>query len=111
MPLVLLSFFTAPKRSFLLMPMKRVMHKETMAKKKSGNPLTSWVHLEFEKSDLIKPQWEGFLVGGKQVIFRSTKCIPKPPSGYRVMFLAFLLHGLSLLAHEFLRGLLSVYGV
>jgi hypothetical protein len=32
-------------------------------------------------------------------------------SGYRVMFLAFLLRGLSLPAHEFLRGLLFVYGV
>jgi hypothetical protein len=48
---------------------------------------------------------------GDQVIFPSTERIPKPPSGYRVMFLAFLLRGLSLPAHEFLRGLLFVYGV
>jgi hypothetical protein len=37
--------------------------------------------------------------------------IPKPPSGFRVMFLAFLLCGLSFPAHEFLRGLLFVYAV
>jgi hypothetical protein len=36
-----------------------------MAKKKSGNPSTSWVPSEFEKSDLIKAQREGFLVGGE----------------------------------------------
>jgi hypothetical protein len=35
----------------------------------------------------------------------------KPPSGYRVMLLAFLLRGLSFPAHEFLHGLLFVYGV
>jgi hypothetical protein len=82
-----------------------------MAKKKSGNPLMSWVPLELEESDLIMAQREGLFVGGEQVIFPSTERIPKPPSGYGVMFLAFLLRGLSLPAHEFLRGLLFVYGV
>jgi hypothetical protein len=82
-----------------------------MAKKKSGNAATSWVPLEFEESDVTKAQREEFLIEGEQVIFPSTKRIPKSPSGYRVMFLAFLLRGLSLPAHEFLRGLLFVYGV
>jgi hypothetical protein len=91
------------------MPVKRVAHKESMAKKKSGNPSISWVPSEFKESDLIKAQREGFLVGGEQVIFPSTERIPKPLSGYRVMFLAFLLRGLSLPAHEFLCGLLFVY--
>jgi hypothetical protein len=66
---------------------------------------------EFKESDLTKAQRKGFLVGGEQVIFPITERIPKPPSGYRVMFLSFLLRGLSLPAHEFLRGLLFVYGV
>jgi hypothetical protein len=72
---------------------------------------TSWVPSEFEQSDLTKAQDNGFLAGGDQVIFPSTERIPKPPSGYRVMFLAFLLRGLSFPAHKFLRGLLFVYGV
>jgi hypothetical protein len=93
------------------MPTKRVAHKEKMAKKKSGNAATSWVPSEFEESDLTMAQREGFLIGGEQVIFPSTERIPKPPSDYRVMFLTFLLHGLSLPAHEFLRGLLFVYGM
>jgi hypothetical protein len=37
--------------------------------------------------------------------------MPAPLVGYRVMFLTFLFRGLSLPVHEFLRGLLFVYGV
>jgi hypothetical protein len=93
------------------MPIKIVAHKNQMAKNKSTNASTSWVPLEFEQSDLTKAQRDRFLIGGDQVIFPSTERIPKPPSGYRVMFLAFLLCGLSLPSHEFLRGLLFVYGM
>jgi hypothetical protein len=93
------------------MPIKRVAHKEQMAKKKGGNMTTSWVPSKFKESNLTKAQTEGFLIGGEHVIFPSIERIPKPPSGYRVKFLAFLLRGLSLPAHEFLRGLLFVYGV
>jgi hypothetical protein len=82
-----------------------------MAKNKRTNTSTSWVPSEFEQSDLTKAQRDGFLVGGDQVIFPSTERIPKPPSGSRVMFLTFLLRGLCLPAHEFIRGLLFVYGV
>jgi hypothetical protein len=91
------------------MPTKKVEHK--MAKKKSGSTETSWVPLEFEESDLNKAKKEGFLAGDAPIVFPSNERIPKPPSGYRVMFLIFLLRGLSLPAHEFLRGLLFVYGV
>jgi hypothetical protein len=66
---------------------------------------------EFLQSDLTKAQKEGLIAEGDQVIFPSTERIPKPSSGYRVMFLAFLVCGLSFPAHEFLRGLLFVYGV
>jgi hypothetical protein len=62
-------------------------------------------------TDLTKAQEYGFLTGGDQVIFPSTERIAKPLSGYRVMFLAFLFRALSFLAHEFLRGLLFIYGV
>jgi hypothetical protein len=93
------------------MPSKKVAHTEKMTKKKNGNTATSWVPTEFKESDLTKAQREGFLIEGEQIIFPSTKRIPKLPSGYRVMFLAFLLRGLSLLAHKFLHGLLFVYGV
>jgi hypothetical protein len=45
------------------------------------------------------------------VTFPSTERIPKPPSGFQVMFFAFLLRDLSLPAHEFIHGLLFMYGV
>jgi hypothetical protein len=93
------------------MPTKKVARKEKMMKKKSRSATTRWVPSEFEESDLNKAKKEGFLAGAAPIIFPSTKRIPKPPSGYRVMFLAFLLHGLSLPAHKFIRGLLFVYGV
>jgi hypothetical protein len=73
--------------------------------------LTNWVPSEFSQSDLTKAQKDGLIGEGDQVIFPSIESIPKSPRGYRVMFLAFLLHGLSFPAHEFLHGLLFVYGV
>jgi hypothetical protein len=82
-----------------------------MGKSKTTNASTSWVPSEFAQVDLAKAQKDGFIAEGDQVIFPSTDRIPKPPSGYRVMFLAFLLRGLSFPAHEFLFGLLFVYGV
>jgi hypothetical protein len=93
------------------MPTKKVAHKEKMTKKKSGSMATKWVPSEFEESDLNKAKREGFLAGVAPIIFPGTERIPKPPSDYRVMFLAFLLRGLSLPSHEFLYGLLFVYGV
>jgi hypothetical protein len=87
------------------------MHKDQMSKKKSTNAVTSWVPLEFEQADLTKVRKEGFLIERDHVVFPSSERIPKPPSGYRVTFRAFLLRGLSLPAHEFLCGLLFVYGV
>ncbi|KAK1631596.1 hypothetical protein QYE76_005911 [Lolium multiflorum] len=36
---------------------------------------------------------------------------PHPPSGFRVIFVDFLIRGLSVPVHEFLRGLLFIYGI
>jgi hypothetical protein len=52
---------------------------------------TSWVPPEIEQSDLTKAQRDGFLVGGDQVIFPSTKRIPKPPDGAVLMWVILLL--------------------
>jgi hypothetical protein len=66
---------------------------------------------DFKKKDLEKAQADGLISNDDQVIFPSTERIPKLPSGFRAMFLAFLLRGLSFPAHKFLRGPLFVYGV
>jgi hypothetical protein len=52
-----------------------------------------------------------FLAESAEVAIPDDEVIPRPNEGFRVMFLSFLLCGLSLPAHEFLRGLLFVYGV
>jgi hypothetical protein len=82
-----------------------------MGKNVTVNSATSWVPSEFKQKDLEKAQANGLISADDQVTFLSTNRIPKPPSGFRVMFFDFLLRGLSLPAHEFLRGLLFIYGV
>jgi hypothetical protein len=82
-----------------------------MAKKDAKKQAVGWTASAFVETDLKKMKKEGFLAESGEVIFPSTKVIPPPLPGFRVMFLAFLLRGFSLPAHEFLRGLLSIYGV
>jgi hypothetical protein len=93
------------------MRVKSLAHKNQMGKKNITNSSTSWVPTEFLQTDLTKAQKDGPIAEGDQVVFPSPERIPKPPSSYRVMFLVFLLRSLSFPAHEFLRGLLFVYGV
>jgi hypothetical protein len=90
------------------MRVKHLATKNTMAKTSSA---TSWVASAITKKEVEKARMDGLISAQDSIKFPSTERIPKPPSGYRVMFLAFLLCGLSLPAHEFLRGLLFVYGV
>jgi hypothetical protein len=82
-----------------------------MAKKGAKKQAVGWTATALVEADLKKVKKEGFLAESVDVIFPSTEVIPAPPPGFWVMFLAFLLRGFSLPAHEFLRGLLFVYGV
>jgi hypothetical protein len=82
-----------------------------MAKKSAKKQATGWTATALVEAVLKKVKKLGFLVESEEVIFPSIEVIPAPPSGFWVMFLAFLLRGFSLLAHEFLHGLLFVYGV
>jgi hypothetical protein len=82
-----------------------------MAKKGTKTQALNWVPSSFDEADLMKAKKEGFLPASAMVVFPGDEVVPTPPVGYQVMFLAFLLCGLSLPAHKFLRGLLFVYGV
>jgi hypothetical protein len=93
------------------MRVKTCAQKNKMGKNVAANSATSWVPSVFKQKDLEKAQANGLISADDQVTFPSTERIPKPPSGFRVMFFDFLLRGLSLPTHEFLRGLLFVYGV
>jgi hypothetical protein len=90
---------------------KHLAKKNKMVKGKAANAAMSWVPSAFTQKDLDKANADGLISDSDSVIFPSTERIPKPKSGFRVMFLAFLLRGLSFPAHEFLRGLLYMYGV
>jgi hypothetical protein len=93
------------------MPIKKVVHRTKMVKKGNNKMDLKWVPSSFEESDLKKAQKEGFLLAATPVIFPIDKRVPLPLKGYRVMFLAFLLRGLSLPSDKFLCGLLFVYSM
>jgi hypothetical protein len=91
----------------------RVKHQAAKTKMTKGkaNSSTSWVPSTLTQKELDKAKADGLVSDKDSIVFPTTERIPKPSSGYRVMFLAFLLRGLSLPAHEFLHGLLYFYGV
>jgi hypothetical protein len=89
------------------MRVKHLATKSIMTKTSS----TNWVRSTITKKEVEKATADGLIIAQDSIKFLSTERIPKPPSGYRVMFLAFLLRSFSLPTHEFLRGLLFVYGV
>jgi hypothetical protein len=93
------------------MPIKRIAHRNQMEKHSAKKQAIGWTAPTVTDADLTKAMKEGFLAASVEITFPSIEIIPQPQPGYRVMFLAFLLHGLSLPAHKFLRGLLFVYGV
>jgi hypothetical protein len=70
-----------------------------MAKKGMKKQTLGWIPSSFDDTDLKKVKKEGFLSGSAEIIFPRDEAVPAPPTGYRVMFLAFLFHGLSLPAH------------
>jgi hypothetical protein len=57
-----------------------------------------------ENMSLLKNTPAESLTAGPEIV-------PRPPPRYRVIFVAFLLWGLSLPPHPFLRGLLFAYGI
>jgi hypothetical protein len=79
-----------------------------MAKKGTKNLTLKWVPSSFDDADPKKAEKKAFLLEVAPIIFLGDESVLKPPKGYRVMFLAFLLRSLSLPVHEFLCGLLFV---
>jgi hypothetical protein len=93
------------------MRVKTCAQKNKMGKSQTANSAMSWVPFDFQQKDLDKARADGLISDDDQVTFPNTERIPKPPSGFWVMFFAFFLRGLSLPAHEFLHGLLFMYDV
>jgi hypothetical protein len=90
----------------------RVKHQAQKHKMTTGkNVATSSVPFAFTQKEFEKAQADGLISNDDKVIFPGTERIPKPRDGFRVMFFAYLLRGLSLPTHEFLRGLFCLFTV
>jgi hypothetical protein len=72
------------------MHVKHLATKNTMAKTSSA---TNWVRSAITKKEVEKARTDGLIAAQDSIKFPSTERIPEPPSGYLVMFLAFLLCG------------------
>jgi hypothetical protein len=71
------------------MRVKTCAQKNKMGKSNTVNSATSWVPSDFKQKDLDKARADGLISDDDQVTFPSTERIPKPPSGFWVIFLLF----------------------
>jgi hypothetical protein len=83
------------------MPIKRVAHRSKMAKKGTKKQTLGWIPSSFDETDLKKVKNKGFLSESEEIIFPRDEVVPALRAGYRVMFVAFLLRGLSLPTNSF----------
>src|SRR3954470_12151219 len=71
-----------------------------------------WRRSETRESDLRKIRERGLIPRDREAVkLPGNEVIPRPPAGYRVMFLAFVIRGFSFPVHNFLRGLLFLYDI
>jgi hypothetical protein len=72
----------------------------------------NWAQTKVQDKELWSAEKIGILKNDPaETLATGPEIIPRPPAGFRVIFLAFLLRGLSLPLHPFLRGLLFAYGI
>jgi hypothetical protein len=71
----------------------------------------AWMKSKMETKEFKAMEKAGVLPGKGEWNAAGHKVISRPPDGFTVMFSAFLLHGLSFRAHEFLCRLLFIYNI
>jgi hypothetical protein len=72
----------------------------------------NWVQTKFLEKELQSAKKTGILKNDPaEILIAEPEIIPRPPAGFRVLFLAFLLWGFSFPPHPFLHGLLFAYGI
>jgi hypothetical protein len=84
------------------------------AKTADANPpaVGNWVQTKIGDKELASAKKVDLLKNNPaEVLAAGPEIIPQPPTGFRVIFLAFLLRGFSLPPHPFLHGLLFAYGI
>ncbi|KAK1628950.1 hypothetical protein QYE76_003265 [Lolium multiflorum] len=72
---------------------------------------SEWERSKISNQDTNLMKKLGLMKKKETLIFPSEESFPTPPIEYRVSFVDHLIHGLSAPIHEFLRGLLFVYGL
>ncbi|KAM0869630.1 hypothetical protein ACQ4PT_040555 [Festuca glaucescens] len=73
--------------------------------------VSGWDRSKFNSMEHRKLKKLGLLTDEGKMKIPGDEMTPNPPEGYRVIFSDFLLRGLSVPVHEFLRGLLFIYGI
>jgi hypothetical protein len=72
-----------------------------------GSVVGRWVQTKVGEEELSQAEKMGLLKNTPaESLAAGPEIIPRPPPGFWVIFIAFLLRGLSLPLHPFLRGLL-----
>jgi hypothetical protein len=72
----------------------------------------NWVQTKIGDRELASAEKVGLRKNDlAEVLAAGPEIVPRPALGFRVLFLAFLLRGLSLPPHPFLRGLLFAYEI
>ena len=72
---------------------------------------TEWERSKISNQNANLMKKLGLMKKKEALIFPSEESFPTPPIQYRVSFVDHLIRGLSAPIHEFLRGLLFVYGL
>jgi hypothetical protein len=77
-----------------------------------GSAVGRWVQTKVGNKELSQAEKMGLLKNTPaESLAAGPEIVPRPPPGFRVIFIAFLLRGLSFRPHPFLRGLLFSYGI
>jgi hypothetical protein len=77
-----------------------------------GSAVGRWVQSKVGNKELSQAEKMGLLKNTlADSLAAGPKIVPRPPAGFQVIFIAFLLRGLSFPPHPFLRGLLFAYRI
>jgi hypothetical protein len=100
------------KRSSSTAGAATVVAKQAKTKTADAPAVGNWVQTKFLEKDLQNAAKIGILKDDlAEVHIAGLEIIPRPPAGFRVLFLAFVLRGFSFPLHPSLCGLLFAYGI
>ncbi|KAK1683132.1 hypothetical protein QYE76_043980 [Lolium multiflorum] len=93
------------------MPLRTKLIKHSSPMATEGLQSSEWERSRISNQDVNLLKKLGFMKKENTLIFPGDESYPTPRIGYRVTFVDHLIRGLATPIHEFLRGLLFVYGL